>query len=318
MAPLRPPPPPPPPPGRPQRPQQRDFPFRSGAAGTNGVHKPRAHPTRRPYALPDQDSEFKRHLARSPESAAQAFRDATHTYPNSTNTHNLDRSGAKGATYLDSAANMPSPDTTPQDSEAICAQWVAQGRQSCRTCNRIHPPPCRNLQHNERAGGQYHGSRFAETIRFSDPRRDRDRNGLPSDFCYECGESHPWPDEDGTSYHTRFAPFWAKPPPGATQQPSMAAQPPPDAAKDSPMTAQSPSKATNQPSMTAQPPPEATRESDLTGLLELIRTEARPAAPATAQDGSNRDGAPTHAPDGACTPGQQVLHRSDEQTPRGT
>jgi hypothetical protein len=89
MAPLRPPPPPPPPPpGRRQRPQQRDFPFQPGAGGTNGIHKHRAHPIRRPYALLDLNSEFKRHLARSPESAAHAFRDATHTHPNSTNPTN--------------------------------------------------------------------------------------------------------------------------------------------------------------------------------------------------------------------------------------
>jgi hypothetical protein len=53
--------------------------------------------------------------------------------------------------------------------------------------------------------------------------------------------------------------------------------------------------------MTAQPPPEATRESDLTGLLELIRTEARPAAPATAQGGSTAT-VPSLTPQTAHTP----------------
>ena len=296
MAPTRPPPPPPPPPppGRRQRPQQRDFPFRPGAAGTNGIQKHRAHPIRRPYALPDQDSEFKRHLARSPESAARAFRDATHTHPNSTNTHNLDCSGTESATYLDSAANMPSPDTTPQDSETIYAQWVAQGRQSCGTCNRIHPPPCRNLRHKKRAEEPSLGSGLAKTIHFSDPRRDRDRNGLPSDFCYECGESHPWPDRDGTSYHTKIAPFWVKPPPGTTKQPSITSRPPPDATEESSMASQSQSEATKEPSVTVQPPPGATKESNTTALLELISREARPTAPAPAQDDSTRDGALTH------------------------
>jgi hypothetical protein len=207
---------------------------------------------------------------------------------------------------------MPSTDSTPQDSEELYAQWVAQGRQSCGTCNRIHPPPCRNLQHNRRAEDPSRGSGFARTIRFSDPRRDRDRNGFPSDFCYECGESHPWPDEDGTSYHTRFTPFWAKPPPGATQQPSMAARPLPDTTEESSMTTQPPPEATKDSPMTAQPPPGATEESDVTDLLELISREAQSAAPATAQDGTNRDGVLTHAPEGACTPGQQVLRRSEK------
>lgn len=124
MAPSRtpPPPPPPPPPGKRQRPQQRSLAFRHSAASRNGVHKPRARPSRSARALSDQNSEFKRFLA------------------------------SKG---------LPS-------------------------------------------GAADH----------------RSRDGLPKDHCFRCGESHPWPDKDGTLYHTKVAPFWVKPLDEATNESS--------------------------------------------------------------------------------------------------
>lgn len=48
--------------------------------------------------------------------------------------------------------------------------------------------------------------RSSEDVNSQEPtsgKRDRKAEGLPPDYCFQCEEEHPWPDEDGTTHHTR-------------------------------------------------------------------------------------------------------------------
>lgn len=213
MAPSR-----PPPPGQQQRPQRSAVPFRPGTAGPNRIQRPTAAPSGGAYALAGQESG--RFLARPSEDAAHVSRSGTQpTRLNSTHSHDFCCSGTEAVNYSDPATNLPSIDTTLQESDELLVKWIAEGRKRCPACRLSHAPPCRGSKRKRRAREPPGDSSFGET----QPTRRRD--GFGRDYCFRCEDSHPWPDKDGTTYHTKIPPFWVKPPEVSSESLVAAASP---------------------------------------------------------------------------------------------
>jgi hypothetical protein len=257
MAPSR-----PTPPRQQQRLQQMGVAVRPGTAGPNRIQRPTAVPSGSAYALAGQESE--RFLARPSEDAAHVSRSGTQpTRLNGTHPYDLRCSGTEAVTCPDSAANSRSPDTTLQDSDEAYEQWVAEGKKACTTCKRKHPPPCRGRKRKAR-----------------EPTVSRRGKGFPRDHCFACGESHPWPDKDGTLYHTKCPPFWVKPPEATNESPVAAAAP--------------------------------RRRADLRAACSREVSRTSSIGSSTSPDGSTRVNTLTRAPDGASSSRQQGIRRSDE------
>jgi hypothetical protein len=127
---------------------------------------------------------------------------------------------------------------------------VAEGRKRCNACRRTHPPPCHASKRERRA---------REPIETQATRREK---GLPQDYCFTCGEPHPWPDKDCTMYHTKVPPFWVKPSEATNESPVDGH------IKTAPLYLQ---------------PSKASSESPMAALLDMVRTQAHPNAPAPAQ-----------------------------------
>jgi hypothetical protein len=126
-----------------------------------------------------------------------------------------------GEAELEAIANDPAPTTTGNtevDNEGFQTQ---RGKKvKCPDCKGRHVLPCsaeivaaNNLRKAEKAqqeaaatsskkrpseDGETHKPRKSKY-----PKLDRRAEGLPRNWCASCEDEHPWPDDDGTTYHTR-------------------------------------------------------------------------------------------------------------------
>ena len=93
-----------------------------------------------------------------------------------------------------------------------------QKKVKCKSCKGRHVPPCnpdivaannaRKEQNQLAASSKKRASEDADPQQSQQPKqpkRNRQAEGLPWNWCYYCQEEHPRPDPDGTTHHTRTA-----------------------------------------------------------------------------------------------------------------